>query len=49
MIPTVLLARIVNNISDEFRTPHSSLVNPLIDAIKAYEVYGSISAFKSES
>jgi hypothetical protein len=33
--PTVLLARTENSIRDEFLTPHSSLVNPKIDNMKA--------------
>jgi len=41
-MPTVRLARTVNNMSEEFLTPQSSLVNPRIEAMKAVEVYGSI-------
>lgn len=49
LIPTVLLASVEKSINAEFRTPHSSLVNPFIDLIKASETKISKSCFKSES
>jgi len=48
-MPTVRFAKTENNIKDEFRMPHSSLVKPRIDEIKAYETNGSRSFFKSLS
>lgn len=35
LTPTVLFDKAVNNISDEFLTPHYSLENPFIDEINA--------------
>ncbi len=37
LTPTVRFDNTVKSIKDEFLTPHSSLVNPLIDDIKASE------------
>lgn len=48
-MPTVLFARVEKSIRAEFLTPHYSLVNPLIDLIKASETKISKSCFKSES
>lgn len=37
LTPIVLFDNVVNNINEEFLTPHYSLENPLIDEIKASE------------
>lgn len=36
-MPTVRLERTVKSISEEFLTPHSSLVNPLMEEMNAEE------------
>lgn len=48
-MPTVRLARTEKSMSEELRTPHSSLENPLMDTMKAEEMYGSSSDFRSPS
>lgn len=48
-MPNVRLANTENSISEEFRIPHSSFVNPLMDMMKAWETKTSKSIFKSES
>jgi hypothetical protein len=37
LTPTVLFAKTVKSINDEFLTPHSSLVKPLIEEMNASE------------
>ena len=49
LMPIVRLARTENSIKAELRTPHYSLVNPLIDLMKASETKLSRSCLRSES
>ena len=48
-MPKDRLAKTENSINDEFLTPHSSLVKPLMDDMKADDTNVSKSCFKSES